>query len=508
MSTYHLQGAVPLGSDAYVERDFEARLIENTLADKWTTLLGPRQHGKTTSLIRIKNRIAGVGVNCILIDLQSMPPCSTYTELVEWFARRVCLLLNSDISNQPRDYEVGHLDAWLRSVLPNNVGPVTIIIDEASAIPNTEWRNSFYGQIRAIANERAMANPGELPTRLRFIFAGTFRPETLVNNLNSPFNVSEFVYTQDFTLTEALQLHKQVEDGTNSDFVRRAYDIVQGHPYLLQFILARAQYIRSLGDQVELDSILDELRFEATGHFESIFSPILSETELTELVSQMVVNGSVPNELNPNFRYLQVLGIAKREGTNLVFRNQLYLDFARNSSQIDQTRPVVNNASPIFTPLPEVYSFMKSNELREIASSMEQGAVRAHNRCNYRLALAGFGSALEAILIDWLSTLSPTDLSDAVRSAQRDRRNRLNFNTRYEDPNDPNTWFLVNLTKVARCTNTPINIDPPNALREWRNYIHPNVARQNYLPEQDLEPESRAASGLLAALRRDVAAII
>jgi hypothetical protein len=393
-------------------------------------------------------------------------------------------------------------------VLPNNVEPITIIIDEASAIANAEMRNSFYGQIRAIANERAMAEPGELPTRLRFIFAGTFRPETLVNTENSPFNVSEFVYTQDFTLEEALQLYEQVEGETNSDFVRRTYEIVQGHPYLLQFILARAQYVRSLGDHVELDSILDELRFEATGHFESIFGPILSEIELTELVSQIVVNGRIPNEPSPNFRYLQVLGIAKREETDLVFRNQLYLEFARNSSQIDQTRPIVNNASPIFPPLLEVYSFMLSNELREIAFSMEQGAVRAHNQGNYRLALAGFGSTLEAVLIDWLSTLSPIDLSNAVMSAQDYHRDPLRFDTRYENQNDPDTWRFVNLMKVARHTSTPVNIEPPNALREWRNNIHPNVARQNYLPEHELEPESRAASGLLAALRRDVAAII
>ena len=57
---------------------------------------------------------------------------------------------------------------------------MVILIDEASNLKDDDWRNSFYGQLRAIANDRAIAKDGDIARRLRFVFAGTFRPESLL----------------------------------------------------------------------------------------------------------------------------------------------------------------------------------------------------------------------------------------------------------------------------------------------------------------------------------------
>ncbi|NWG76016.1 MAG: AAA-like domain-containing protein [Rubrivivax sp.] len=95
MNTYHLQGAVPLNSNAYIERPFEKIVLQEVLAGKWVLLLGPRQHGKTTGLIRIKKLLLEAGLFCVLIDLQSMPPCSDYGAVVGWFSDRVAEMLGS-----------------------------------------------------------------------------------------------------------------------------------------------------------------------------------------------------------------------------------------------------------------------------------------------------------------------------------------------------------------------------------------------------------------------------
>lgn len=63
---------------------------------------------------------------------------------------------------------------------------ISTLIDEAPSIANDNFRNVFYGQIRAISTARAAAQPESLPRRVRFIFSGTFQPETLVNSVNSP----------------------------------------------------------------------------------------------------------------------------------------------------------------------------------------------------------------------------------------------------------------------------------------------------------------------------------
>lgn len=533
MSSYHTQGAVPLNSDAYIERPFEQKVLRNILAGNWVLLLGPRQHGKTTSLIRINHQLQNAGLISVMIDLQAMPPCNDYQELVKWFVSRIEQILNvadtrSSLSKlyskgtdsiaralgvgnaeKSEEHETRQLDQLLESILPQSRTPIVIIIDEASAIPNTEWRNAFYGQIRAIANLRAVASDEDLAARVRFLFAGSFRPENLVNDLNSPFNVCERIETDDLLLEDANNLMEKVVSEQNQAIVKQVYDIVGGQPYLLQFIFSKVQLVDEYQKQQACDEAIALLRSGQNDHFEGVFKRVFAEAELISIVSALAKDGRINNEpANPNYRYLQVLGIAKREGAYLVFRNQLYQEFARSSSQLLQELNSTSILAPLIAPSEDVYSFMQSNELREIAYSMELGAVRAHNCGNYRLALVGFGSALEALLIDWLSSLSSSDLNNATRLARRDRTNQLNFN-HFEDNNDPGTWRLVNLIKVARkVANAPRIIDPPEAVREWRNVIHPSVARTNYLPEKDLAPESQAACGFLGMLRRDIEAII
>lgn len=509
MNDFHLQGAIPINSPAYIERPFEQGLLRNVLSSNWVLLLGPRQHGKTSCLIRILQKLRETGITSAIIDLQALPPCHSFEECLEWFAFRVAKGLGLNLENRLQGNEARQLSSWLEAFIPIGREPIAIIIDEASAIANDDWRNSFYGQIRSIANERATAKHDDLAARLRFIFAGSFRPESMVNSLNSPFNVCVRIDTEDFSVEDAINLNSSVTADQTVTYVRQAYELVGGQPYLLQFILSKVYSAVDEDKQQAFDSSVKLLREGQDDHFEGVFSRVLAEAELTRLVSMMVVNGRLQNEpANPNFRFLQILGIAKREGAYLVFRNRLYWEFARNSSQLIQSNNPAQNAYALIIPPEDAYSFLKSRELSEFAYSMEVGAVRSYNSGGYRLALAGFGSALEAVLIDWYSTIPIPTLNSSISTAQADRNTNLSF-YRFEDPNQPQTWRLINLIKVARHMNNTLRIvDPPDALRDWRNVIHPMVAIQNYLPEDQLEPEARAASGLIASLRRDIAIVI
>src|SRR5579884_937525 len=73
----------------------------------------------------------------------------------------------------------------------------------------------------------------------------------------------------------------------------------------------------------------------ACSHLEGIFSKVIGHPGLTRKVSTMVHDGQtdlVPADSDCSF--LQVLGLAKRQGSKLVFRNALYASVAKVSSQI------------------------------------------------------------------------------------------------------------------------------------------------------------------------------
>jgi hypothetical protein len=152
-------------------------------------------------------------------------------------------------------------------------------------------------------------------------------------------------------------------------------------------------------------------------------------------------------------------------------------------------------------------SVIQNAELCAICFSSYDGAVKAHGNGNYRLALTGFGSAMESLLLDLLLRQTPAALQIAVTAtvAEREPTKKANFRPP-ETQTEPKTWRLVNMINVARKIQVggATTLEPPNALREWRNLVHPAKAMQQFADESKLEPESVAASALFAILLRDM----
>jgi hypothetical protein len=502
MSSYHIQGAVPLESPAYIPRGFEGEIIENIMSNRWVLLLGPRQHGKTTSLIRVQENLNNNGTFAILVDLQALPLIETYEDIISSFYLRLSNAVGFDINGLPEGYQAHQMDTCLKLIFSEIKNPVVILIDEAGGITNNDYRNAFFGQIRAISNQKGTETPGSLLRRLNFVFAGSFIPELLVNDNNSPFNVCETVYTEDLTLDEAISLQSGIEGDENTDYVRQAFELVGGHPYLLQFILDRVSSVSELDKGAVYDEAVTLLKNGHNNHFDSVFSRIIEDPELIDMVSNIASGGSLPIEPgNYRFAYLQVLGIAKKEGdVNLVFRNSLYREFVENSSQLMGIDIPVANPSPLVESEESSFDFMLDANLKEISFSLETGAIRAHNSNNFRLSLVGFGAALEGILIDYLSSIENDVLDSAETSAQV-----LEGFNQSEMPRRPETWRFATLLNVTNNVDASVRIiNPSQSLRTWRNYIHPGVVIQDYIPEGELGPESGQALHMLAQVKRDL----
>jgi len=485
----HLQGPVPIHDADYIERPFELELVRQVQAGRWVLLLGPRQHGKTSALLRLRRSLRNNATQTALIDLQARPPFTTYAQFLTWFARKIA----ADLGNDATIDETDDLSAALTQALPVGVTPTVVLIDEASNIEDDQWRNSFFGQLRAISSERAAAEDGHIAKRLRFVFSGTFRPERLVAEANSPFNICERIDTPDMLVGDISRLAEQVGLADPADISITIHTAVGGQPYLVQRLLQAA--LAADNQSQALDEEIN--RLAESDHISNLFRRVLADEALSGIVSQAATGQQVPVALgNDDQRFLVVLGVMERRAGLLRFRNRLYEQTAAHSPQLSPVAAPDARRAMLFPLALDRFAGVVDARLREIAHAAQKGAVGAYRAGSCRIALAGYGTALEAVLMDFLGRQSLSDLARAAALRSTDRR--------FETDTDPTTWKLVNLMRAARGLVGHRILDIPENLREWRNQIHPGVCIQAYRVDADLAPEVGVAAHQLDIVLRDL----
>ena len=493
MTEFHLQGAVPIGSGAHVSRGFEDLLVQEVIKRRWLLVLGPRQHGKTSGCIRAMSRLEQeVGFTCFWVDLQRVRSTGDYAEYLELLVRALRKGDQSELEVAVGDRD--SLFAWLEALVPPGPEPVVVFVDEASRVP-AGLVIDFYSQIREIANRRATAPDECLSKRLIFVFSGTFQPETLIDELNSPFNVCSRIETDDLDLEGATYL-ANLGTGKAAVYAAAAFALVGGQPYLLQKIYSQIDEDPQ-GGEAAFSAATREVLEGRDLHFEALFETILGDDKLTGIARKMVADGGAAYEpANPSHKYMTVLGLARLEDRQLRFRNDAYRRIA--SGTPDLSGGVPQDGSVIYRSDRARFNFMTDAALGNVVHQCHSSAVVLFNAGRFRLALVAFGATAEGILEDWLSNVGSTVLSAAVTAASPTWQN-------FETPTDPLTWRLVNLFKVARKTpNGPNSIDPPEALREWRNLVHPILAKASQPDESKLKEEAEIAASLVAILIRDL----
>jgi hypothetical protein len=491
----HLHGPVPVDDDFYSERPFETELARNIQSGRWVLMLGPRQHGKTSALIRLKIQLAEVGMHVASVDLQSVPPVSSYNELVAWFANRVA----SELDIAPSIEPTNDIMEALSVAVPSGKAPIILLVDEASNIANDEWRNSFYGQLRAIASASGEADDDHIAKRVRFVFSGTFRVEQLVAEANSPFNTCEHVETTDLELDDLLALALKANiHATDADAVaREIFAQVGGQPYLVQRLF---DTFDGTGNWVvNLSGAVDKLRLGNTDHIRHLFGRVLADEALVEIVRKVIQNGSVPFAPGDHDQsYLMVLGLLKLNGNGLQFRNALYEHIATSSPNFATIQQNAEEVHAVFFTYPvEKFALIANVRLREIAYSAQLGAVGAYRNGGNRLALAGYGNALEAVLLNYL--LQQTEAKIIIANAA------CAGGGGFHEATNPATWSLVNMMRGARAVAGQNAVEIPENLRKWRNLVHPSVCLQDYMLDEDYAPEVATAAGLFGIVLRDLA---
>ena len=329
MPGYVTGGAIPLDSDAYTARRFEDDAFHELAAGNWIALLAPRQQGKTSALIRLRVRLEEEGLRCALVDLQAYGADGTYVAFLAWLSEQIGRELGESPEPPTRGEE--DLEVWLDATL-GEIPNLVIILDEASAVPAAHQRR-FFSQLRALYNRRARDSVDAVSRRLQVAFAGTFRPEELIDTPNSPFNVSQDILADDLSREDAQDLAERLTGEHAREYADRAYELVGGQPFLLQTLLAAADRGRNAAERAErFEHAVDTLRHGRNNHVAFLFQLVRRDEALAGILRRLLENpdGIPYHSGDADHDFAQVSGIAIVRGGQLQIRNELYRELATN----------------------------------------------------------------------------------------------------------------------------------------------------------------------------------
>jgi hypothetical protein len=500
MSEFVVGGTVPLDSRAYVPRVFVERAVDLLGDRKWVLVLSPRQSGKSSALVRVAADLSTQGVSCVRIDFLQYGGSDDYPSLLHWFAWRLATDLNSELVEPVRDIERNDLATWLKLNLPAGDGLVAMLLDECGAVPEG-CQHRFFGQLRSLYNAAANAPTGDTSRRVSVLFAGTFRPQTMVNGDNSPFNISVDLQVHDLSETEVRDLAEEIGGAECALHAQHVYSRVQGQPYLTQLFLEAM--CASPDPSAAAKDVERRLANGEDRHFMSIVDKLTADENMQALASAVLhtAGGITLAPGDQDQQFIQVLGFARFEDGRIVVRNQLYAELAGANDRFSPAPAPAQDISPMST-IDSGLAKIRDVALRQDATESIRAARNSAGSGDYRMALAGLGAAMEACLKDYVLAL-PASVVKTARNAV-DRSQSGSGKRRVPGPGSMSLDELISVThETLPATSAPVNL--AQDLRRWRNEIHPSTGIRR--PAEELEPEYLTGLGILAGVMRELPSI-
>jgi len=202
-------------SKTYVKRQADDLLFQNLLDANFSYVLNSRQMGKSSLMLRTKQRLEENGIGCVAIDLTDIG--SQNINVTQWYRGIVKQIVDGldleiDWKNwwkEKRDEEISTVqmfgDFIRKALLPevaNNNRQAVIFIDEIDSLINLPFpTDDFFAFIRACHNKRA-----EFPLYncLTFCLLGVATPSDLIaDKTRTPFNIGTAIELTGFTFEEA-----------------------------------------------------------------------------------------------------------------------------------------------------------------------------------------------------------------------------------------------------------------------------------------------------------------
>lgn len=316
-------------SHLYVERAEDRDVASDVRRGNYVTLIGSRQTGKTSLLLRLRRQLLEEGHIPLYLDLS---PARDRDEEA-WYRYFHSVMQgqlrrdNAEASVPPMRDQLDFREALQQISL--DLPPsrqIVILLDEVSALPS-DISDLFFSTVRAIFNERETFPEFQ---RYVFVMAGAFIPDELVRDPDiSPFNIATRRYTGDADRDGVAGLVRNLERAgcaVSDAITGRVYDWTAGHLYLTQrlcSILERDQ--ASELTRVRVDSAAEEILGDR--NIEHVYG-VLEESADCREVLQRVLEGDRPLRFNRASRLvarLELIGVIKPDADgNCTVRNPIY----------------------------------------------------------------------------------------------------------------------------------------------------------------------------------------
>ncbi|MBN8466175.1 hypothetical protein JYJ95_06605 [Corallococcus exiguus] len=125
--------------------------------------------------------------------------------------------------------------------------------------------------------------------------------------------------------------------------------------------------------------------------------------------------------------------------------------------------------------------FILNTKLRQVAEEDWNRAISSAQREDAKTTAISAGSVVEAIALDIIEPIAPADivkLQNYLNGLPVDRRRNLSMSPKKVTPQEWNFAFLIlALGHEGLKVLTERTHDIGHTLRDWRNYVHPDVSR-------------------------------
>ncbi|MGD1896939.1 MAG: AAA-like domain-containing protein [Phormidesmis sp.] len=295
----------------------------------------PSNTGKTSLLLRALAYARAQGARTVLINIQEADTAimGDLGRFLRWCCRNVAQQLG--VENKLDDYwddEIGHkisCKIYFREYLLNSVSvPIVLALDEVDQLfEHPELVQEFLPMLRAW-HEEAM----ELKVwqKLRMALAYSTEVYVPLKISQSPFNIGLSVqlpvltFEQVKTLVERYDL--PFEKGVDAELLQDLYELVGGHPYLIQLAL----YWLSERDGT-LGAILEDAHTQSgiySNHLRRHWEVMQRQPELGEAFTEVLKDPERGAQIDTLMAYqLERMGLARLAGNYTIVSSELYYKY-------------------------------------------------------------------------------------------------------------------------------------------------------------------------------------
>ena len=325
------EGSMAADSEFYIQRAEDAVALSALQRQGGTvTILGPRQMGKSSLLIRTMNQAREQKKHVAFLDFQRLETAALqqadlfYRRFCEWLTAR--LRLPSQVDRYWQNYQslgnplrcTYYLQEYL---LEEQQQSIFLAMDEVDKLIAAPFRDEFFSTLRSWHNERAF---DPIWKQLDLVMVTCTEPYQLIQDLNqSPFNVGKSITLKDFTAEEVAELNRRHNNALNPQELQSLMEWMGGHPYLVR----KALYLVASGEMsaAEVFASATAERGPFGDHLRYHLFRMDDKAPLVRGLLQAIHKQASSDE--QVLRRLEGAGLVKRQGRQVQPRCRLYAEY-------------------------------------------------------------------------------------------------------------------------------------------------------------------------------------